>query len=158
MVGWHHRLSGHEFEQTPGDSERQSSLACCCPWSHRELEATQRLNNSNMKFYFTSTVSDSIPGQHSFPLSSLHYLCLFSFPPSPHTTRKETSACALSYFILIINRVIENGFFYKKQDVKYALKYSSLLTLLSRKFYNQFINLYYRYILQAMITSRCSSC
>ena len=28
MVGWHHRLNGHEFEQTPGDSEGQGSLAC----------------------------------------------------------------------------------------------------------------------------------
>ena len=32
MVGWHHRLSGHEFEQTSGDSEEQGSLACCSPW------------------------------------------------------------------------------------------------------------------------------
>ena len=31
-VGWHHRLNGHEFEQTPGDSERQGSLACCSSW------------------------------------------------------------------------------------------------------------------------------
>ena len=32
MVGWHHRLDGHEFEQTPGNSEGQGSLACCmCP-------------------------------------------------------------------------------------------------------------------------------
>ena len=30
MVGWHHRLNGHEFEQTPGDDEGQGSLACCC--------------------------------------------------------------------------------------------------------------------------------
>ena len=30
-VGWHQRLSGHEFEQTPGDSEAQESLACCSP-------------------------------------------------------------------------------------------------------------------------------
>ena len=29
MVGWHHRINGHEFEQTPGDSEGQGSLACC---------------------------------------------------------------------------------------------------------------------------------
>ena len=29
MVGWHHQLNGHEFEQTPGDSEDQGSLACC---------------------------------------------------------------------------------------------------------------------------------
>ena len=33
MLEWHHRLNGHEFEQTPGDSERQGSLACCSPWS-----------------------------------------------------------------------------------------------------------------------------
>ena len=32
MVGWHHRLNGHEFEQTPGNSEGQASLACCSPW------------------------------------------------------------------------------------------------------------------------------
>ena len=32
MVGWHHRLNGHEFEQTPGDGEGQVSLACCSPW------------------------------------------------------------------------------------------------------------------------------
>ena len=32
MVGWHHRLNGHEFEQTPGGSEGQGSLVCCSPW------------------------------------------------------------------------------------------------------------------------------
>ena len=31
MVGWHHQLNGQEFEQTPGDSEGQTSLACCSP-------------------------------------------------------------------------------------------------------------------------------
>ena len=36
MVGWHHRLSGHEFEQTPEDSEGQGSLACYSPWGHNE--------------------------------------------------------------------------------------------------------------------------
>ena len=35
MVGWHHRLSEHEFEQTPGDSEGQGSLACYSPWGRR---------------------------------------------------------------------------------------------------------------------------
>ena len=44
MVGWHHRLNGHEFEQTPGDSERQGSLACCSPWGHKELDVTEQLN------------------------------------------------------------------------------------------------------------------
>ena len=44
MVGWHHRLNGHEFEQTPGDSEGQGSLACCSPWGHKELDTTEGLN------------------------------------------------------------------------------------------------------------------
>ena len=35
MVGWHHRLNGHEFEQILGDSEGQGSLVCCSPWGHR---------------------------------------------------------------------------------------------------------------------------
>ena len=35
MLGWHHRLNGHEFEQTPGDGEGQGSLACCSPWGCR---------------------------------------------------------------------------------------------------------------------------
>ena len=40
MVGWHHWLNGHEFEQTPGDSEGQGSLVCCSAWSHKELDTT----------------------------------------------------------------------------------------------------------------------
>ena len=39
-VGWYHRLDGHEFEQTSGDSEGQGSLVCCSPWSHREPDVT----------------------------------------------------------------------------------------------------------------------
>ena len=35
MVGWHHWLNGHEFEQAPGVGDGQGSLACCSPWGHR---------------------------------------------------------------------------------------------------------------------------
>ena len=38
MGGWHHRLNGHEFEQTLGDSEGQGSLVCCSPWGHKKVE------------------------------------------------------------------------------------------------------------------------
>ena len=48
MVGWHHRLSGCEFEQTLGDSEGQGSLACCSTWCHKESDTTERLNNSKV--------------------------------------------------------------------------------------------------------------
>ena len=41
MLGWHHRLNGHEFEQTPGDGEGQGSLVCRRPWSHKKLDTTE---------------------------------------------------------------------------------------------------------------------
>ena len=46
-MGCHQRLSGHEFEQTPGASEGQGSLACCSPWGHKELDTTEQLNNQD---------------------------------------------------------------------------------------------------------------
>ena len=42
MFSWHHRLNGHEFEQTLGDSEGQGSLACCSPWGCKELDTTEQ--------------------------------------------------------------------------------------------------------------------
>ena len=45
MVGWHHRLNGHEFEQAPGDGEGQGSLVCICPWGRQESDTTEWLNN-----------------------------------------------------------------------------------------------------------------
>ena len=45
MVGWHHLLSEHEFEQTLGDGEGQGNLACCSPWSHKGSDRTEQLNN-----------------------------------------------------------------------------------------------------------------
>ena len=38
--GWHHRLNGHEFEQTPGDGGGQGSPACCRPWGFKESDMT----------------------------------------------------------------------------------------------------------------------
>ena len=47
MVGWHHWLKGHEFEQALGDGEGKGVLACCSPWCHKELDMTEWLNNNN---------------------------------------------------------------------------------------------------------------
>ena len=41
MVVWHHRLNGHEFEQTPEVGDRQESLACCSSWGLKELDMTE---------------------------------------------------------------------------------------------------------------------
>ena len=44
MVGQHHRLNGHKFEQALGVGDGQESLACCSPWGCKELDMTERLN------------------------------------------------------------------------------------------------------------------
>ena len=59
MVGWHHGLNGHEFEQTPGICEGQGSLVCCSPWDLKELDTTEGLNNNN-----TFWRTNSPPHQH----------------------------------------------------------------------------------------------
>ena len=46
MVGWHHRLNGHEFEQALGNGDGQGGLACCSPWGHKESDMTEQVNNS----------------------------------------------------------------------------------------------------------------
>ena len=47
MVGRHHHLNGHEFEQILGDSEGQGSLTCCSPWGRKESDTTEWLNNKS---------------------------------------------------------------------------------------------------------------
>ena len=44
MVGWHHRLNGHQFKQALGAGDGQGSLACCSPRGHKMLDMTKRLN------------------------------------------------------------------------------------------------------------------
>ena len=46
MVGWHHQLNGHEFEQAPGDGEGEESLTCCSPWGLKELDMTECLTET----------------------------------------------------------------------------------------------------------------
>ena len=45
MVGWHHRLTGRELEQTPGDGKAQGGWVCCSLCSRKESDVTQQLNN-----------------------------------------------------------------------------------------------------------------
>ena len=49
MVGWHHQLDGHEFEQALGVGDEQGSLAYCSPWGLKELDMTERLNGKMNK-------------------------------------------------------------------------------------------------------------
>ena len=51
MVGWHHRLDGHEFEQALEDGEGQRSLVCCSPCGGKDLHTTERLNDNKVQNY-----------------------------------------------------------------------------------------------------------
>ena len=41
MVGWYHRLDGHEYEKAPGVGDGQGSLTSCSSWSRKELDTTE---------------------------------------------------------------------------------------------------------------------
>ena len=64
LVGWHHRLNGHELEQTPGDGEGQKSLVCYSPWGHKELDVTEQLNNSNKFSSSVALATFEVPSSH----------------------------------------------------------------------------------------------
>ena len=53
MVGWHHHLNGHEFEQTLGGGEGQGSLVGCSPCRWKELDTTEQLNSLYMDYIYT---------------------------------------------------------------------------------------------------------
>ena len=48
IVGWHHRLNGHEFEQDLGVGDGQESLVCCSSWGCKKSDTTERLNYSSL--------------------------------------------------------------------------------------------------------------
>ena len=54
MVGWHHQLNGHEFEQTLGDSEGQVNLESCSPWGCKESDTTEQLNSKGAMVHLLS--------------------------------------------------------------------------------------------------------
>ena len=64
MVGWHHQLREHEFEQAPGVGEGQGSLLWCSPWGRKELDMTVWLNKEKMRylifFFFTKSLKYSV--------------------------------------------------------------------------------------------------
>ena len=73
MTGWHHQLNGHEFEQTPGHSEGQGSLACCSLWGCKEWDTTEWLNNNNVP----CTTNNKLLMENPVKQSSLETRALF---------------------------------------------------------------------------------
>ena len=61
MVRWHHLLNGHQYEQTPGNGERQGSLACCSPCRRKESDVTERLNKKQQHGKITTMIPNVSP-------------------------------------------------------------------------------------------------
>ena len=104
MAGWHNWLNGHEFEQTPGDSEGQGSLACCSPSGCKDSDMTERLNNMNARAEGWGTdkedkgVSCSVP-----PLLLRHTIYRQQPAPSRSPLRGVLLGCWLNLHILPAN-------------------------------------------------------
>ena len=80
MVGWHHWLNGHEFEQAPRVDDGQGSLTCCSPWDHNESDTTKWLNWTELNLL-------------SLPLLFWISLCLSS--AEGHFMSSPTNSCQL---------------------------------------------------------------
>ena len=61
MIGWHHRLNGHEFEQALGDGEGQGSLMCCSPWGCKKSDMTEQLNNNKWWISLICSIGTKVP-------------------------------------------------------------------------------------------------
>ena len=77
MVGWHHQLNGHEFEQALEDGDGRGSLACCSPWGCKESDTTEQLTNNKKLFIRVYPRNSFPPSQPVLTFKSL-YGILFS--------------------------------------------------------------------------------
>ena len=78
MVGWHHQLNGHDFEQTLGHSKEEGSLLCYSPWGLKESDMTEFLNNKkgsvykyslSLRYWQGSSFNKLILNEHNQPVT-----------------------------------------------------------------------------------------
>ena len=88
IVGWHHRLDGHEFEQALGVGDGQGSWVCCSPWGRKESDTTERLNwTENIYRHFLWVVC-------FFPTKfSLRFYLVSKYIPGCHCTKNYVEWC-----------------------------------------------------------------
>ena len=72
MVGWHHQLDGHEFEQAPGVGDGWGSLACCSPWGRKELDMTKQLVWTENVVQGPERVSEDNAGEELIIIPGIH--------------------------------------------------------------------------------------
>ena len=74
MVGWHHQLDGHEFEQALGDGDGQGSLECCSPRGRKESNTTEQMNNSRQCGWTLRTWCSVTEAKHKRDTNSMSHL------------------------------------------------------------------------------------
>ena len=89
MVGWHHQLNRHEFEQAPGD-ERQGNMECCNPWGRKESDTTELLNKQ-LHSPPTMQVALDLP----------YFLRLNNIPLYEYTTLAYSFTCLQTLALLV---------------------------------------------------------
>ena len=87
MVGWHHRLDGHEFEQAPGAGDGRGNLVCCSSWHCKQSETTEQLNwTKGWRMYLICTgLEYQVPGTCGV-LYILHILSHSTWQPQRSPT------------------------------------------------------------------------
>ena len=100
IVGWHHWLNGHEFEQVLGVGGRQGRLACCSPWGCKELDTTEWLNWTFLKEIMLVFFSSALRGVTG---NGWETALLYSLPLN-HTNLRLHMGSANNWEILLISR------------------------------------------------------
>ena len=76
IVGWHQRLNGHKFGQTPGVGDEQGDLACCSPWGCKGSDTTERVKGTELNWLLTVFKCLGLELENGF--AHYHYCCLRS--------------------------------------------------------------------------------
>ena len=103
LVGWHHWVDGHEFEQPLGDSEGQGGLAYCSPWGYKESDMTQRLSNKTSLYIKLTDFFQVVSTLHSWEPINLIIIYVISvildlfFFPSGFVHLCPMRACNFSF-------------------------------------------------------------
>ena len=96
MVGWHHLLNGHEFEQALGVGDGHGSVVCCSPWGRKESDRTERLNLTDLTLGrshdLPNSLALSLPFSLSFIIIPLHHLSFI-----PRTDQAGTNLLAFAF-------------------------------------------------------------
>ena len=102
MVGWHHQLNGHEFEQALGDGEGQRSLACCSPWvtkSRRQLSSwtiaskEQVQKKKSFQWWNSASYTEGTKYKHVWVNKGMHCSKVYHLPLIKMFTLKGIKKC-----------------------------------------------------------------